>query len=209
VTPYYADDLVTLYHGDCRAVMPTLEFDSIVTDPPYGTNADGLAWDGEFPHELLSTGTRPCIAFGASRRHVQDLREMVVGWVAPDRVMVWTPVFSWSKASAGGVAFRWSPIYCWRLEATRRGKEPIEDVFRDAIVGIESRRTSSIQKPVPLMRRLLPLVPGTVLDPFAGSGSTLVAAKSLGRHAIGIEIEERWCERAATRCSQEVLGLSA
>jgi hypothetical protein len=195
--PYYADDLVTIYHGDCRDMLPALEFDSFLTDPPYGTGFEGIEGDAAFPHDVLPGG-RSCVAFGSARRHVEEMRSF---GSPPERVMVWAPAFSWSKASVGGVLFKWAPIYCWHTEPTGRG-EPTGDVFSDHDAAV-----SSISKPVSLMRRLLPLVRGIVVDPFMGKGPTLVAAKSLGRHAIGIEIEERYCEIAARRCSQEVLGL--
>ena len=193
--PYYSDDLVTIYHGDCREWMP--EADVIVTDPPYGTAYETIAGDDSFPFDLLP-GDGACIAFGAARRHVDDLRSFTR---PPERVMVWAPAFSWTKASDSGVLYKWTPIYCWGIQPTGRG-EPAGDVFTDHDAAV-----SSISKPVSLMRRLMPLTVGTILDPFMGSGSTLVAAKEAGRRAIGIELEERWCERAAQRCSQEVLGL--
>ena len=194
--PYYSDDLVTIYHGDCRDWMPA--HDSILTDPPYGTSFDGVVGDDLYPY-WLAEGDGPVVTFGAGRTHVDDLINMPV---KPDRVMVWAPSFGWSKASDGGVLYGWMPIYCWRIEATGRA-DPPRDVFTEF-----EANASSITKPVPLMRRLVPLTRGTILDPFMGSGSTLVAAKSLGREAIGIEIEERWCERSAIACSQDVLGLA-
>jgi hypothetical protein len=199
VTPYYADDLVTIYHADCRTFQIPGLADAIVTDPPYGTGFDGVAGDESFPFDVLPGGL-PCIAFASPKRAVDDLRSFVR---PPDRVMVWAPAFSWSKQSDGGVLYKWTPIYCWNTLPTGRN-EPTGDVFTEHDAG-----ASSITKPVALMRRLLPLVPGVILDPFMGKGSTLVAAKSLGRRAIGVEIEERYCEIAANRCRQEVLGLGA
>ena len=93
---------------------------------------------------------------------------------------------AWEKGGHG--------VYCYRDTAYRAEK-----------AGQASAHPT--QKPVGLMRWCVARTEGLVLDPYMGSGSTLVAAKSLGRKAIGIEIEERYCEIAATRCSQEVLGL--
>jgi len=82
----------------------------------------------------------------------------------------------------------------------------VSDVWRQPYA--TARPYHPAEKPVPLLRRLIQISGGgSVLDPFCGSGSTLVAAKAEGLHAIGIEIEERYCEIAAQRCAQEVLGL--
>jgi site-specific DNA-methyltransferase (adenine-specific) len=121
----------------------------------------------------------------------------------------------WDKgehvAGGGDIATTWKPT--WELIQIARTR-PLTGrrdsaVLRFPAVTIDYDLHPS-PKPVSLMRYLLRKAGhGTILDPFMGSGSTLVAAKDSGLRAIGIEIEERYCEIAASRCSQEVLGLSA
>lgn len=211
MTPYYADDLVTIYHGDCREWMP--EADVIVTDPPYGMGyqhgfrKDGRAMgndgvtivgdDKPFdPAPVLALGL-PTVMWGGN--HYADRLPAARGWLVWDKrdgdgptdqsdaELAWTNVLSVVRVYSA----RWRG-------AMRQGREQREG------------RVHVNQKPVALMAWVLEFMPpGVVLDPFMGSGSTLVAAKNAARRAIGIEIEERYCEVAAQRCSQDVLGLLA
>jgi site-specific DNA-methyltransferase (adenine-specific) len=202
MTPYYSDDLVTIYHGDCREWDEPNWYDALVTDPPYPGRED------LFDTSALSV-LMPLI----------DMADMgaVVFWPAkgewigsqPDAIHVWHKAIPIHPRSTTGNAagHQYERVFAWRT-GTRC------EVFRDAAVMpnfvacADELTEHPTQKPVSLMTRLISRTRGQVLDPFMGSGSTLVAAKSLGRHAIGIEIEERYCEIAATRCSQEVLDLS-
>jgi DNA modification methylase len=202
VTPYYSDDLVTIYHGDCREWMPSA--DVLVTDPPYGIGEQqamvgrngssrlwgkGEAWDAE-PADLSHLPDVPSIVWGGNYFGLPPSR----GW------LIWDKAQSFSGADA---ELAWTnldmPVRVFRMSRVA--------AYNGLIDGPKSHPT---QKPVELMRWCIEFAPpGTVLDPFMGSGTTLVAAKSLGRRAIGIEIEERYCEIAANRCRQEVLGLVA
>ena len=212
MTPYYADDLVTIYHGDCREMdLSALGVDVIVTDPPYGMayqhgarkGGHRFGMDGESivgdaepfdPRHLLAVGL-PTLLWGAN--HYADRLPSSKGWLVWDKrdgtasndqsdaEMAWTNFLTVTRAFSA----RWSGAH-------RTGREQAEG------------RWHVNQKPVALMAWCMALAPsGAVLDAYAGSGSTLVAAKEAGRKSIGIEIEERYCEIAATRCSQEVLGL--
>jgi DNA modification methylase len=205
MTPYYQDDAVTIYHGDCREWMP--EVDVIVTDPPYGVSWDGdsrsrggnlfapiVGDDEPFDPAHLLALSLPTVLFGgnyyASRLPespswiVWDKRRPGVSNSQADVEMAWT--------NLGGPARIVRLPWMGADRATERGEH-----------------YHPTQKPVAVMRQIIAWTPeGTVLDPYMGSGSTLVAAKESGRRAIGVEIEERYCEIAATRCSQEVLGLA-
>ena len=210
--PYYADDLVTIYHGDCREWMP--EADVVVTDPPYGIGyrtppggssgrrpkggwavvGDDLPFD---PSHLL--GSRPTVIFGAN--HFADRLPPSPGWI------VWDKRSGMPSNDQGDAEMAWTNVLgavrIIRVLWNGGGSLGAEN-------GTKHRAIHPTQKPLALMRAVLLMVPGEpVLDPYAGTGSTLVAAKSLGRRAIGIEIEERYCEMAANRCRQEVLGLGS
>lgn len=192
MTPYYADDLVTIYHGDCREWMP--EANAIVTDPPY-EGYDGV-YDWPVPD---LEGLLPAV-------------HSLVFWKGPSFPLDYTARHIWSKANRnlGSRGEQYEDIY--ELNGGFTGL-----VMRHAVIDSEMNATLNgdvfldhpTQKPIRLLTRLVLMTSGTVLDPFMGSGTTLRAAKSLGRASIGIDISERYCEMAALRSSQEVLGLSA
>lgn len=218
VTPYYADDLVTIYHGDCREWMP--EADVIVTDPPYGIGWTGttashghrvlrkafaiIGDDKPFDPTVVIALGKPTVLFGAN--HYADRLPASPSWIVWDK----RPTGQVDRYSDGELAWTnlGGPLRIFRrlwVGGGSLGKENGIPAGDGRPVGLHPT-----QKPLDLMRWVIRKCPeGTILDPFMGSGSTLVAAKSLGRKSIGIEIEEKYCEIAAQRCSQEVLGLSA
>ena len=206
--PYYQDDAVTIYHGDCREILSHVSADVLVTDPPYGCSAtsgwggkyDGfsIAGDGDasFRDAVLAMWGGPAIVFGSPR-------------VARPTACV---VLIWSKGEhtgMGDLGFPWKPDFEEIYVIGSGFDGPRTSSVLRVNARTDSGRGHPTEKPVELMGRLLSKCPpGVVLDPFAGSGTTLRAAKDLGRKAIGIEIEERYAEIAARRCSQEVLPLA-
>ncbi len=211
MTPYYADDWVTIYHGDCREIMP--DADVLVTDPPYGYSHSS-GWDGPFQNDpiagdddttlrdaILGKWRGPAIVFGS-------WKSTPPGNVAT--VLVWDKGLA---AGMGDLAMPWKPnwehIYIIGSGFSGRRDSGVISGY-NVVTWASKGREHPNEKPVGLLRDLLQKCPpGLVLDPFMGSGTTLRAAKDLGRKAIGIEIEERYCEIAAKRCAQEVLDFGA
>ncbi len=222
--PYYEAGGIVIYHGDCREVLPEISADAMVTDPPYGVDlgtcgdkrgsAHGMRHDGyasyvdtyeNFVSEVvprltaaLDTVKRAAVFTGP---HIHEQRK-------PDAI---GGVFL--AASTGRTAWGFKNF----LPVLLYGGSPTVMLGKGATVAtaIRSSETSGrdaaghpCPKPIGWMTWAVSLasLPGeTVLDPFMGSGSTLRAAKDLSRRAIGIEIEERYCEIAARRLAQEVL----
>lgn len=204
MTPYYADESVTLYHADCRDITGWCEADVLVTDPPYGM-AYRSGWsDATVANDhnadardmaLAIWGPKPALVFG----------RWSVAHPAGTRVCL-----TWDKGDwpgMGDLALPWGPsteeIYV--LGSGFIGKRKGTIIRHTERPGASSYHPS--QKPVGLMENLLMACPEgwTIAEPFAGSGGTLVAASRLGRKAIGVEIEERYCEVVAKRLSQGAL----
>lgn len=224
MTPYYADEQVTLYHGDCLVVTEWLAADVLVTDPPYGTNFSALNPNGGYGRRqnaagnlrgsrvvnnspegftiandsdtavrdaaLALWGDRPALAFGSPRM--------------ADPPGIWADRLVWDKKRPGMNGGPWR--YRHETIFVTAGFLRTSDAAVSIIDSWPDQADHIHAKPVALMSRLVAAAPpGVIADPFAGSGSTLVAAKQLGRHAIGVELEERYCEIAARRLAQDVL----
>lgn len=208
MTPYYEDDAVTIYHGDCLENREWLRGSVMVTDPPYGQ-----AYKDRFGRSVLGDGTtairdRVLAEWGSSRP------AMVFGtWKAPRPDDV-RQVLIWHKLEVGfqgDCEIPWAntheEIYVIGKPWTGR-RCPSVLAFKGYQWSDGGRPDHPTPKPVELLRHLITFTaPGVIVDPFMGSGTTLRAAKDLGRKAIGIEVDERYCEIAARRMAQEVLPL--
>jgi len=218
MTPYYEQDGISIFLGDCQDVLPTIEagnVDLVLTDPPYGISLqehgrNGHDWSvvgdddqtvGIAMLDALAASKTPRMVFGSPKRP----------W--PGR---WRQHLVWDKGPAVGGGG--DPSTCWKTtwEVIQVADTPKLNGPRDSAVlrywvGQRDYHHHPCQKPVPLLRYLIEKTtqPGaTVADLFMGSGSTLVAAKETGRRAIGIEIEERYCEIAVRRLQQSVMNLA-
>jgi DNA modification methylase len=218
--PYYQDSAVTIFHGDSREIVPQLgKFDLLLTDPPYGLRESNPVkrssrgrLKAKIPLVTRYAETSEWDAEPADRILIQRVVEKAL------HSIVW-----------GGNYFHFPPSKCWlvwnklnsgdfadcELAWTNLSKavRKFDFLWNGMIRGGEQHcipRVHPTQKPVELMRWCLSLAPDslTIVDPFMGSGTTLRAAKDLGRKAVGIEIEEQYCEIAAKRMSQEVLQFS-
>lgn len=200
--PYFQNDLVTLYHGDCLEITDWLEADVLVTDPPYGmsyksgwTDRTEIANDSSIEVRdgaLKAWGHKPALVFGTWR---------------VERPKATRNVLIWSKGDDPGMGDLSMPWGLSHEEIYVLGKGFIgqrsSSVIKANKPPVATRPDHPTPKPVGLMEQLIAKTQGVVADPFAGSGATLVAARNLGRKVIGIEMEEKYCELIANRLSQE------
>ena len=220
---YYQDENVTLYHGDCLAEhREWLDADVLVTDPPYGVawrrgtwakaknpsanagiknDSDTSVRDGA----LAGWGGKPALVFGSLQA------DYPAGW---KRMLVFgKPEFAGLVGSRMPWFRNWEPIFVlgdWPDQTpTRTSVVQTRAIAHAGYSGYTTRAGHSHAKPMDVMEELVDACPpGVIADPFAGSGSTLLAARNLGRKAIGVELEERYCEIIARRLDQGVLDLA-
>lgn len=217
---YYQRDGITLYHADNRELLPKLHADLLCTDPPYGIGVARRSFTGG------RGAVKPCrsgLLIGKKRARCRDYGDYDWDDRPPSRWVFdlmrentrWQIIF-------GGNYFPLPPSRCWLVWDKVNGSNHFADCelawtnFDHAVRKIAWRwngflqqdmknkeeRVHRAQKPLPVMRWCIERAPsdcGLILDPFAGSGTTLLAARALGRKAIGIEREEAFCEMAAKR----------
>ena len=218
--PYYEHKGIVIYHGDCREVLPQLSVDGIISDPPYGISLDNHAAGRERrtgSYSIYGDDSDIIGAWITDWAHVNSLPLTLFASPWKPWPGSWRNLLVWDKGPAVGGGGDVDKCFkrTWELiQIARNGKLHTsrgESVLRFWITPQESDMHVA-RKPEALMRYLintLHTVQDTICDPCCGSGATLEAAKNLGRRAIGIEIEEKYCEIAAKRLSQEVLEFGA
>ena len=219
--PYYQDKWVTIYHGDCLEVIPKLNahIDLIITDPPYsvGVNTSGKRssygdnslvkpFMREFGGLIFKKiSTNGAIYINTDWQTYPLWFDVLAQIRQLTNLIVWD--YSWIKA---GSHYRFSHefIMFWAMDGHELLDKATPDVWRIPPVNFTIDKLHPAEKPQDLVYEIFKhSIGGVILDPFLGSGTTCYCAKKLNRYSIGIEIEEKYCEIAARRCSQEVLEL--
>jgi DNA modification methylase len=213
VKPYYEQDGITIYHGDCREILPSLRADVVLTDLPYGI---GLDYGSEFSDspEYLEELVSDALPLMKNAAPVVSLTCGIGNiWRYPpaDWCLCWYMANACSSTGRWGFN-QWQPVLVYGTDPyLRRGRGRRPDVIITAAPnnGRDKRRGHPCPKPteawLKVMSRVSPDATDVVLDPMMGSGTTLDVAKYSGRRAIGIDISERYCEITATRLAQGVL----
>jgi site-specific DNA-methyltransferase (adenine-specific) len=213
VSPYYDHGGITLYLGDCREIIPALTFDALVTDPPYGVDFAGKAAKGEHRNGGYIGGDDASVGPAAVRIALKSCERGVV--FSGSRLLHDYPKprdvgCVYCPAGVGTGPWGFVCFHAVLFYGARPGGPRSPSSLFAATAKSDNLGGHPCAKPVRWLTwavSLASLPSEIILDPFAGSGTTLVAAKNLGRRAIGIEIEERYCEIAARRLSQGVLNL--
>lgn len=224
VAPYYSDDLVTIYHGDCREIDAWRSADVLVTDPPYGRKwrqgdtGKGRGWASDRHDGIANDNTTEArdaaLTLWGSRRAVVFGDLMLAPPAGTKLVLIYDK--GRSAGFTGAIAgFRRNVEAIYLL-----GKWPSGLGGRPAIVSTTASTGGNLArkaghphaKPLDVMHELVTLADEgqAIADPFAGSGSTLVAAAAIGRRAIGVEVDEAYCEAIALRLTQgSLFGVAA
>tara|TARA_R100000306_G_scaffold60427_1_gene60512 strand:+ start:1085 stop:1783 length:699 start_codon:yes stop_codon:yes gene_type:complete len=223
IDPYYQEDGITLYHGDCREILPGLPpVDMVLTDPPYGVNYEGghmnerkrdaiIGDDGNVYSWAVPLAFNacvgPCYFFFAVTRSLDVFSAVSKARGQVHAMLVWHKTNAKYAAMNAQYKQRHEPIlYCKGPNAKTMWCGPTTEATVWDMARDPENTFHPTQKPVEVMERAIGNHDAAiVLDPFSGSGSTLVAAKHLHRKAIGVEIEERYCEMTANRLAQGVL----
>lgn len=234
-TAYYSDKWVTLYHGDAIDVLDAEigRVGSIITDPPYcsGSRQQGGArqivsknvareHDAWVPTDTMGSDSYVWWLRQLGQRFMRITDDgahlyCFTDWRQYGQVVTaletvnWTlrSCVVWSKGRGGAMGSFWRNDHEWVAVFSKGMPTPLPNGgFFNVLTATKPQGGKHpTEKPLSVMTRLVEAAPGVILDPFAGSGSTLVAAARQGRRVVGIELDERYCEIAARRLSQGVL----
>jgi site-specific DNA-methyltransferase (adenine-specific) len=243
--PYYQDEWVTIYHGDCGEILPTLDkVDLVLTDPPYGVTR--CEWDkdidlvlfweltkqltgtwiitasqpftsymvtsnpADFSYELIWIKTKASGHLDANRKPLKN-HESILFFSTHGYPKYYPQGLVKGEYKTGRNVNMDGKVYG---QYSNHGVSSWGNYPKSAFVisnPSNEGHQHPTQKPIALMEYLTKTYTEegkTILDPFLGSGTTAYCAKKLNRHCIGIEIEEKYCEIAAKRCSQSVMTLN-